>query len=81
VTDSDLAGDIGTAFGFNVSADGLGALKYNVGALGEAIGLVNDTSYTVFELLQQASLQKQAGTFDAGAFGAIFGAINETGDR
>jgi len=81
VTDSDLAGDIGTTFGFNVSADGLGALKYNVGAYGEAIGLVNDTPYTVFELLQQASLQKQAGTFDAGAFGAIFGAINESGDR
>lgn len=81
VTDSDLAGDIGTAFGFNVSADGLGAIKYNVGAYGSAIGLANDTEYTVFELLQQASLQKQAGTFNAGAFGFIFTEINNSGDR
>ena len=81
VTDSDLAGDAGVAFGFNVSADGLGALKYNVGAYGAAIGLANDTSYTVFELLQQANLQRQAGTFDASAFAAIFGAIHESGDR
>ncbi len=81
VTDSDLAGDIGTAFGFNVSADGLGAIKYNVGAYGAAIGLLNDTQYTVFELLQQASLQKQAGTFNSGAFGFIFTDINNSGDR
>ena len=81
VTDSDLAGDAGAAYGFNVSTEGLGALKYNVGANGAAIGLVNGTNYTVFELLQQASLQKQAGTFNAAAFGFIFTDINQSGDR
>lgn len=81
VTDSDLAGDTGTAFGFNVSEDGLGGIQYNVGGLGSAIGLENDQPYTVLALLLQANLQKQAGAFDAGAFTALFGAINDSGDR
>ena len=81
VTDSDLSGDIGTAYGFNVSADGLGAKKYNVGAYGTPIGLADNTQYTVFELLQQASLQKEAGTFNAAAFGFVFTDINTSGNR
>lgn len=81
VTDSDLAGTAATKYGFNVSASGAGAKTYNVGSLGTAIGLSNNMSYTVFELLRQADIQKGLGTFDANAFNSIFDAINNLGDR
>jgi hypothetical protein len=81
VTNSTLAGgDYAAKYGFNVSTGGTGATTYNVGSLGTSIGLLNDTDYTVSQLLQQANLMKQQGTFNAGSFNTIFDGINVTGD-
>ena len=79
VTDSDLAGTAATASKFNVSTTGTGAKTFNVGNSGTAIGLSNNTSYTVLALIQQAYAQKGAGTFTANAFGDVFHAINDKG--
>lgn len=81
VTDSDLAGNLGTSFGFNVSVTGTGEKTHNVGALGSAIGLSNGVSYPVMGLLLQANLQKQLGTFNSAAFNVIFSDINVAGQR
>ena len=80
VTSSTLAGNNAASYGFNVSPLGTGAKTFNVGAYGTAIGLANNTSYTVLQLLQQANLRKCAGTFDANAFNVIFDGINQKGD-
>ena len=81
VTDSDLAGNLGTTYGFNVSATGTGEKTHNVGTLGSAIGLSNGVSYPVMGLLLQANLQKQLGTFNASAFNVLFSDINKAGSR
>ena len=81
VTDSDLAGNLGAAYGFNVSTTGTGEKTHNVGSLGAAIGLSNGTSYPVGGLLLQANLQKQLGHFNADAFNVIFTDINVAGSR
>jgi len=81
VTDSDLAGNLGTAYGFNVSPTGTGEKTYNVGAYGAAIGLSSGASYPVMGLLLQANLQKQLGSFNSAAFNVIFSAINLAGKR
>jgi hypothetical protein len=80
VTSSTLAGTTATGYGFNSSAGGTGAKGYNVGSDGSAIGLVNNTTYTVLQLLQQANLDEANGTFNANAFNDIFNNINTTGD-
>ena len=41
---------------------------------------MNNTSYTVLQLLQQANLDVANGTFNANAFNDIFNGINTTGD-
>jgi hypothetical protein len=81
VTSSSLSGgtNCGAGFGFNFG-NGTGAKTYSVGSLGTAIGLSNNTTYTVFEILQAANAQKAAGRFNAGAFNAIFDGINQSGD-
>jgi hypothetical protein len=79
-TNSGLAGTIAGAYGFNTSVNGTGAKTYNVGSYGTAIGLSNNTSYTVIQLLQQANLDMQNGTFNADAFNSIFSGINQLGD-
>jgi hypothetical protein len=70
VTSSTLSGakNCGGQFGFNFSPDGTGVKTYNVGTNGHLIGLVDNTSYTIFQLLQAANTQKAAGTFNAAAF-------------
>jgi SdrD B-like domain len=80
VTDSDLAGTVAAGYGFNVSSTGTGAKTYNIGSYGTAIGLSNNTSYSVFQLLQQANFMKQIGQFNANAFNSIFDGINSSGD-
>jgi hypothetical protein len=80
VTDSDLAGTAAVGYGFTVTSSGTGAKLYNVGSYGSEIGLVDNQSYTIFQLLQQANKQKKDGTFDANAFNAIFDGINQKGD-
>lgn len=80
VTSSTLAGTTATKYGFNSSPGGTGTKTYNVGSDGSLIGLVNNTSYTVLQLLQQANLDVANGTFNANAFNDIFNGINTTGD-
>jgi hypothetical protein len=50
-TTSSLGGNAGTAYGFTVSATGLGARSYGVGADGAAFGVANNTTLTVYGLL------------------------------
>lgn len=69
-----------TKFRFNSSTGGTGVKTWNVGSYGTAIGLVNNQSYTVLQLLAQANLRKQLGTFDSNAFNVIFDGINVKGD-
>jgi hypothetical protein len=81
VTNSALYGGRAAAgYGFNVSTSGIGGTVYNVGAYGTAIGLANNTNYTIMQLLAQANLRKQQGQFNANAFNLIFDAINTAGD-
>ena len=80
VTNSGLAGNLARPYGFNVSLTGTDAKTYNVGSNGSTIGLTNNKSYTIFDLLQQANLRKQLGIFDANAFNSIFDGINQLGD-
>jgi hypothetical protein len=81
VTDSDLAGNTAVKYGFNVSSAGAGAKTFNVGPYGTSIGLQNDTSYTVLELLQQANTVCPFSAAEFNALNAIFSGINQLGDR
>jgi hypothetical protein len=80
VTNSTLSGTVGAQYGFKSSPEGTGTQTYNVGSYGTLIGLQNNTSYTVQQLLQQANLDLQNGTFNADAFNSIFDGINQFGD-
>jgi hypothetical protein len=57
VTNSTLAGNTGSSYGFNVSANGLGASTWNVGSYGSGIGLSNSQSYSITALLSQIDSQ------------------------
>jgi sugar lactone lactonase YvrE len=50
-TTSSLGGTAGVAYGFTVSAPGLGARSYSVGADGAAFGVANNSTLTVYGLL------------------------------
>ncbi len=82
VTSSTLAGTTATSYGFNSSVSGTGGKVYNVGSNGSSIDLVNNTNYTVMQLLWQVNLEKRNGNYsaDANTFNVIFSAINQTGD-
>jgi len=58
---------------------GMGVKYFNVGSNGTAIGLSNNTYYTVMQLLAQANLRKQQGLFNATAFTTIFSNMNQQG--
>jgi hypothetical protein len=81
VTNSTLAGNPASQFGFNVSTTGTGAKTYNVGSNGSAIGLANNASYTVFALLKQADARMPFDNAEFNALNAIFDGINLMGDR
>jgi hypothetical protein len=83
VTSPTLAGgSYAGSYGFLLTTTGSGARLYNVGTYGTALGLVNNTSYTVQQLLLQANLRKQMGSayYDLNTLNVIFSAINQTGD-
>jgi hypothetical protein len=81
VTSSALSGaNVSGGYGFTVSASGTGVKTYNVGSNGAAIGLANNTAYTVAQIMAQANLRMQQGTFNANAFNVICEDINSTGD-
>ena len=55
VTNSTLAGTVGTSYGFAVSSTGLGDATANVGSAGAAFGVDDDIALTVSELLYIAN--------------------------
>ena len=85
-TSSNLGGGSASAqFGFNVTPGGTGSKTFNVGSLGTVIGLQNNTSYTVLQILQAANANANCsnGTFSSAVFDAlntIFDGINQGGD-
>jgi hypothetical protein len=56
-TTLSLGGTIGQSYGFTVSADGLGADSWNVGADGAAFGVANNTTLNVYSILQAVNDQ------------------------
>ncbi len=60
-TTLSLGGTIGQAYGFTVSADGLGADSFNVGAAGAAFGVAKKTTLNVYELLKAVDRQTVLG--------------------
>jgi hypothetical protein len=84
-TSTSLGGGSGpTKFGFNQSPGGTGDKTFNIGSNGTILGLQNNTSYTILQLLQAASNAKCNPTIDqkalAAALNTIFDAINQGGD-
>jgi hypothetical protein len=60
-TTLSLGGTLGQAYGFTVTADGLGAYSFNVGADGAAFGVANNTMLTVYALLEGVNAQDGIG--------------------
>ena len=60
-TTACLGGSAGTAYGFTVSATGLGARSYDVGSDGAAFGVANNTTLTVYALLLAVNQQAKNG--------------------
>jgi hypothetical protein len=83
-TNSTLAGGtMAAGYGFKVSTTGTGSSMFNVGSNGTAIGLMNNTSYTVLFLLQTVNSLASGGVINASAINAInsiFDGINQGGD-
>jgi hypothetical protein len=79
-TSSTLAGTGAAQYGFNVTPGGTGAKTFNVGSLGTTIGLQNNTSYTVLEILQAANANCPFNSAVFNALNTIFDGINTTGD-
>jgi hypothetical protein len=94
VTNQNLAGITAAAFGFQVTASGVGNTTFNVGTNGAAFGMANDTSLAVLDLLLATNARARNGLlYDLDSSGAInaseqllremcnqvFTAINEQG--
>ena len=61
VTNSNLAGSVGTSYGFAVSTGGLGSATANVGVNGAAFGINNNTVMTIAELLSRTNARAHKG--------------------
>src|SRR5262249_39583820 len=60
-TTKSLGGDAGLAYGFSVSATGLGADSFNVRRDGAAFGVANNATRNVYELLLAVNNQASNG--------------------
>ncbi len=81
VTDSTLAGGTCAApYGFNISTTGTGAKTFNTGTNGTAIGLLNNTNYTIDQLLAAANAAVPLSPAAFNALNNIFDGINQGGD-
>jgi hypothetical protein len=90
-TTTSLGGDAvnaGVAYGFSVSATGLGADSFNVGSDGAAFGVANNTTCNVYELLLAVNQQANNGVLYngnpmqstlQGEAAALFDALNQAG--
>jgi hypothetical protein len=94
VTNQTLAGSTAAAYGFQVSATGVGTRTFNVGNRGAAFGVANNTSLSVMDLLLAVNARSHNGLlYDTDGNGQIsssessfrtmandlFSAINEAG--
>jgi hypothetical protein len=80
VTNSGLAGgNFAVPYGFNYTAGGTAGKTWNVGASGSGIGLTNNASYTLMQVLLAAN-QAQSTSPDSTAANVIFSSINQGGD-
>src|SRR5262249_55309581 len=84
-TTTSLGGTASVAYGFNVSATGLGARSNNVGSGGAAFGVANNTTLNVYELLLAVNKQAVNGVLYngnatlQGQAAALFDALNQAG--
>ena len=84
-TTSSLGGSAGAAYGFTVSATGLGARLYNVGTDGAAFGVANNTTLNVYELLLAVNKKAVNGVLDGGdttlqaQAADLFNSLNQSG--
>jgi hypothetical protein len=84
-TTASLGGPAGTAYGFTVSATGLGARSYNVGADGAAFGVANGTTRNVYQLLRAVDQRAAHGVLYNGDLtlrqqaADLFDALNQAG--
>src|SRR5262249_40357651 len=75
VTNSNLAGSLGTTYGFAVSATGLGAATVNVGTSGPAFGFNDNVVVTGAELLSRTNARAGTGIlWDVNGNGSLSGA-------
>jgi hypothetical protein len=84
-TTSSLGGNAGAAYGFTVSATGLGARLYNVGSDGAAFGVANNTTLNVYQFLQAVNKKAVNGVLYGGdqalrqQCAALLDALNNAG--
>jgi hypothetical protein len=87
-TTTTLGGSKGAAYGFSVSATGLGAYSFNVGSDGAAFGVANNTTQNVCELLVAVNNQASNGILYKGSpmqstlqgqAADLFDAVNQAG--
>jgi FG-GAP-like repeat/IPT/TIG domain len=64
-TTSSLGGNAAAAFGFRITADGLGARTYDVRCTGAAFGVANETTLTVSQIMQAVDQQASGGVLYA----------------
>jgi parallel beta-helix repeat protein len=82
VTNSNLAGNAGQSCGFSVTSSGTGACTYNVGSNGAGLGVSNNSSCSVFGLLQQINNQSWNGAINSPSVNpasSVCGSINRAG--
>jgi hypothetical protein len=79
-TTQSLGDTAAQAYGFTVSAAGLGAATENVGGNGAAFGVANGTILDVFHLLPAADQQASSGVLYGGDKTLVNEAVNAFGD-
>ena len=87
VTDQQLAGGVyGTKYGFSVSDTGLGDATYNIGSNGAAFGVANNTTLTIYDILDATdSMSGSSGVYNGSQTlrnlaNTVYNAINQGGD-
>ena len=84
-TTSSLGGTAGVAYGFVVTAAGLGGSGSNVGSNGSAFGVPNNSTLTVLTILEEANAQAVKGVLYNGnttlrnQAATVFNGINAAG--
>ena len=79
-TSTSLGGGTGPkGQGFNQTPGGTGAKLFNVGPYGTALGLTNNTSYTILQIMQAANAVR-CGNPNAALPYDLFNSINQGGD-